>query len=302
MKLPCRLAAASLVLLAVTHPVQAQVDSREGIALQNEILDLRNQVQQLQQSQGGNPQGTYQPPPVSGDQPSPYPTTPGSNDMTAQLVVRVGSLEEQVRELQGKVDDLTNQLQRQNDQLTKQIGDLQFKLGQGAAPGESPPSGAVPSGDEPQGDIPALAPHHTAQEHAAVAPPPPPPHRTAENAIREGNAALARRDYTAAAASAREVIAGHGVRSTDAQFLLARAEAGQHQFREAAADYYLAYNRAPKSGSAPVALLGVANALIDMNDKGDACQALAKLGAEFPSASGSVHAAAASARKRAACH
>jgi TolA-binding protein len=298
MKLPYRLAAASLLLLAATHGSRAQMESREGIALQNEILELRNQVQQLQQYQGGVPQGGYQapPPPVSGDQQSPYPTAPGSTDVTAQLVVRVGNLEEQVRDLQGKVDDLTNQLQRQNDQLTKQIGDLQFKLGQGAAPNTP-----APSGDETLGDIPAPAPHHTEPERAPP-PPPPPPRRTAENALREGNAALARRDYAAAAAAAREVIASHGVRSTDAQFLLARAESGQHQFREAAADYYLAYNRAPKSGSAPVALLGVANALIDMNDKGDACQALAKLGAEFPSASGSVRGAAASARKRAGCH
>jgi TolA-binding protein len=296
MKLPYSLAAASLILFAATAGAYAQMESREGIALQNEILELRNQVQQLQQSQGGVPQGGYQAPPLpSGDQPSSYTATPGSSDVAAQLVVRVGSLEEQVRELQGKVDDLTNQLQRQNDQLTKQIGDMQFKLGQGAAP-----AATAPSGDELPGDIPPPAPHHTEQEHAAA--PPPPSHRTPENALREGNAALARRDYTAAAAAAREVIAGHGVRGTDAQFLLARAEAGQHQFREAAADYYLAYNRAPKSGSAPVALLGVANALIDMNDKGDACQALAKLSAEFPGSGGSVRTAAASARKRASCH
>jgi TolA-binding protein len=289
--------AAVLVLLA--GPAAAQMDSRESIALQNQILELRAQIQQMQQSQGGGyPQGGYQPAPS----PSPDQSVGGAvinSDTAAQLVVRVGALEEQVRELQGKVDDLTNQLQRQNEQLTKQIGDLQFKLGQGG-PAAAPADNAGQLGDVgPVPDVPPPAPHTTKPEMPAPAPP---PHRTAEAALHAGDAALARRDYPAAAAAAREVIASHGVRSNDAQFLLARAEAGQHQYREAAADYYIAYNHSPKASSAPVALLGVANSLIDMNDKGDACQALAKLTAEFPSASGGIHAATVSARKRAACH
>jgi TolA-binding protein len=300
MKLPFIIA---VLLLAAAGSARAQMDSREGIALQNEILDLRAQLQQLQQSQGqgGGVQGGYQPslPPPSPDQNSPYAApNPGASvnsDTAAQLVVRVGSLEDQVRELQGKVDDLTNQLQRQNDALTKQIGDLQFKLGQGGAPA----GGGGQSGDLLTPDAPEAAPRPAPQEKPAA---PPPPRRTAENALREGNAALARRDYAAAAADAREVLDSHGARSTDAQFLLARAETGLHQYRDAAASYYLAYNREPKASGAPVALLGVANALIEMNDKADACQALAKLGAEFPKMSPTLHAAQASARKRAGCH
>jgi TolA-binding protein len=298
--------AIAILVLAAAGSARAQMDSREGIALQNQILDLRAQLQQLQQSQGqgGAAPGGYPSslPPPSPDQNSPYgapPPAAGVNsDTAAQLVVRVGNLEDQVRELQGKVDDLTNQLQRQNDALTKQIGDLQFKLGQGAPPASGNNN---PPGDLLTPDAPEPAPHETQAERPA-APPPPAPHRTAENALREGNAALARRDYAAAAAAAHEVLASHSVRSTDAQFLLARAESGEHKYREAAADYYLAYNREPKASGAPVALLGVANALIDMNDKSDACQALAKLGAEFPKTSANVHAAELSARKRAACH
>jgi len=290
---------AATVFLAAAGSARAQMDSREGIALQNEILELRAQVQQLQQAQGQGGSAPYQPgPPLSSDQNSPYgapaPAAGVNSDTAAQLVVRVGNLEDQVRELQGKVDDLTNQLQRQNDALTKQIGDLQFKLSQGSAP-----ASAAPSGDGLPAEVPEPAPHMTSAEKPAVAPP---PHRTAENALREGNAALARRDYAAAAAAAREVLDGHGVRSTDAQFLLARAQTGLHQYRDAAASYYLAYNREPKASGAPVALLGVANALIDMNDKADACQALAKLGAEFPKMSSNLRAAEASARKRASCH
>ena len=183
------------------------------------------------------------------------------------------------------MDDLTNQLQRQHDDLSKQISDLAFKLGQG---GSQPAS----SGDAGLGDA--------AQPQAAPPPRPaaPPVRRTPELALREGNAALVRRDYGAAEAAAREVLASRSARGTDAQLLLARAEGGQHEFKAAAADYYQAYNRAPKSASAPVALLGVSYSLIGLNDTRDACEALAKLSVEFP---GAARASVAGARKRAGC-
>jgi TolA-binding protein len=279
----CSVASSALCLPGrIAH---AQMDSREAIDLQNQVAELRQELQMMQQAQqSGNqaPQPYAAPPPTTyGSQPAPGP---GGNDTAADLLVRVSALEEQVRTLQGRVDDLTNQLQRQHDELAKQIGDMQFKLGQGGPPpgGDTGAPAGPPPVPQPQPNIPA--------------------HRTAEIALREGNTALARRDYAAAAAAAREVLAsGHGPRLTDAQFLLARAEGAQGQFKDSAADYYKAYSRAPKSPTAQVALLGVANALLALNDKTDACQALAKLSAEFPQAPATVKQNAAAARRRASC-
>ncbi len=262
-------------------PAHAQVETREGIALQNQIAELRQELQIVQQNQQGGGQGSsgFAPPP---GQSAPQYQSAGEGDSVAQLLVRVSALEEQNRTLQGRVDDLTNQVQRNHDDLAKQIGDLAFKLGQAPAGGGAPAS-------EPAQDISPQA--------AAVAAPRP-VHRTPELALREGNAALARRDYPAAEAAAREALAGHSPRAIDAQFLLARAEAGQHDYKQAAADFYQAYNHAPRSPTAPVALLGVANTLIALNDGRDACQALAKLSVEFP---GAQKAGVAGARKRASC-
>ena len=293
-----------LGLAAAPLPAAAQIDSREGIALQNQILELRQQIQQLnsgaQQSPAPQQEPQYAPP--GGGQ-------PGQNgDTVAQLVVRTAALEEQMRQLQGRVDDISNQLQRQNDALTKQIGDLAFKLGQGGAAG-APSGAAAPDADGTQLVSPgegSIQPPPLSAGAGRNAPPQaikPPMKRPPEIALREGNAALARRDYAAAAAAAQEVIAsGKSVRGTDAQLLLARAESGQHNYRQSAADFYDAYNRAPRSGQAPVALLGVASSLLALNDGKDACQALAKLGAEFPNPPPGVKARAASARKQAACH
>lgn len=274
-----------LAVVAIGSGARAQVDSREGIALQNQIAELRQEIQQMQQaSQGAGPAPQ---PYASPQQYAPQgPDNGGGGDTAASLLVRVSALEEQNRQLQGRVDDLTNQLQRQHDELAKQIGDLSFKLGQGGSP-------------EPAGQ-PSLAPPSPQPGPAQQAAPPAPARRTPEMALRAGNTALTRHDYAAAAAAAREALGGRGATAISAQFLLARAEGGQRDYKSAAADYYQAYNHAPRAGTAPVALLGVANSLIALNDRADACQALAKLQAEFPGAA-SVKAGAASARKRAAC-
>ncbi len=123
-----------------------------------------------------------------------------------------------------------------------------------------------------------------------------------EQSLRQGNAALARRDYPAAEAAARDVLAlGAGPRAGDARFLLANSLAGQHQYKEAAASYFAIYKASPKSPRGAEGLLGVANSLIGMNDNKDACQAVAKFTVEFPHADAPLKQRAASARKRAAC-
>lgn len=288
----------AIMAFGVPRASQAQMESREAIDLQNQIAELRQELQMMQQAQqnGNQAPPSYAPQPEAQPYASQMPpgAGQGGGETAAELLVRVSALEEQMRTLQGKVDDLTNQLQRQHDELAKQIGDLAFRTGQGGA-GQA----AAPQGD-PGAPPDAGAP--PPQQQAAPAPPAAQPHRTPEMVLREGNAALARKDYAAAAAAAREVLTnGHGPRLTDAQFLLARAEGGQGQYRESAADYYKAYSRAPKSPTAQVALLGVANSLIAMNDGKDACEALAKLTVEFPKAPAGVKANAAGARRRAGC-
>jgi TolA-binding protein len=289
------LAVCLAALAGVALPVvaaHAQMDSREAIDLQNQIAELRQELQMMQQAQqtGNQAPPSYAPQPVA-----PYSAQGGApaagSDVAAELVVRVSALEEQVRDLQGKVDDLTNQLQHQHDDLAKQIGDLEFKLGQGGTPPGAAEPGISPDQVQPP---PATA--------APPAAPPAPAHRTAEMILHEGNAALARGDYAAAASSAREVLANaHGPRLTDAQFLLARAEGAQGQYKESAADFYKAYQRAPKSPTGQVALLGVANALLGMRDTKDACEALAKLTVEYPHASAGVKENVAATRRRAGC-
>ena len=120
--------------------------------------------------------------------------------------------------------------------------------------------------------------------------------------MQQGTAALARRDYPAAEAAAREVLANRtSPRAYDAQFLLAQAQFGQRQYSQAALSYDDTYNRARKGAHAEDALLGLANSLTNLGDKTSACQALSKLHVEFPTVRADLREPVAAARQRAGC-
>jgi TolA-binding protein len=269
-----------LVLLASTMPAVAQVESREGIALQNQILELRRQMQALQDqaNRGGGS-------PTNLGRAYPQPSTGGS-DLVAQLLSRVDALEEQVRQLRGRVDETQNEVQRQGADLGKRIDDMAF---QAQSPRGGPPAPTV-SPQPPSSLGAAAAPSALAR-------------RTPELVMQEGNAALARRDYPAAEQAAREVLTSNRTspRAYDAQFLLAQALIGQHQYSQAAIAYDDTYNRSRKGAHAPDALLGLANSLIAINEKKAACDTLAKLHGEYPSPRPDIRDAMAASSQRAAC-
>jgi TolA-binding protein len=282
------------LLLTAGVAARAQIDSREGIALQNQILELRHELQVMQsQGGGGAPVTRSAPVVVSG----------GSSELTAQLLSRVDALEEQVRQLRGRVDELANQQQTQAADLAKQIGDLSFQMQQGGgrAPGAASPPLAPPMPSPPSGGIGAVPPLA-----ASGGPPPPTPvtmRRTPELAIQEGNAALARRDYATAEAAAREVLSTNRTspRAYDAQYLLGEALQGKRDYSQAAIAYDDAYRSAPKGVHSQDALLGLADSLASINEKMAACDTLNQFRAQFPQPRPDLIAPVASARQRAGC-
>lgn len=250
------------VLAASSSVAHAQdVSSREGLALQNQIMALQQQLSQIQAS-GGN----------SGALPAPSATAGsssavGGGDLTAQLLERVNMLEQQQREMRGEIDQLTNDLQKQTATLSKQISDAQFAAqnGGGAAAASVAPAAAAASGADESGS-------------AAAKP------TTPDALLAAGKAALQKRDYATAHENAEAALKNaKGSFKVDAQFLMAQSLAGEKQYRQSAVAYYDAYRQSPKSARAPDALLGVTASLLAMGDKKAACQALEKLKTEFPS-------------------
>ena len=279
---------AGLLLAAPITPAQAQVDSREGIALQNEIYQLRQELKSLesQTARGGGSgyqQPAYAPPPQA-----------AGNDLVAQLLTRVDALEDQVRQLRGRIDETQNQLQRQNDDLGKRIDDLAFQINpRGTQPGIPPTVGGQETAPTTLAPPPGTRP---------VAPRPSGP-RTPERALQEGNAALAHHDYAAAEAAAREVLANRtSPRAYDAQYLLAQALAGQRQYPQAAVAYDDVFNRAKTGSHAQDARLGLASSLAAINEKKAACDVLNRMPAEFVRLRPDISAGMAATSRKAACH
>ena len=117
-------------------------------------MELRRQVQALQDqsARGGSP--TYlgrgaSPPQASGD-------------LVAQLLARVDTLEDQVRQLRGRIDETSNQVQRQGADLGKRIDDMAFQTQgpQGNPQGGGPNPAARSS--QPSADPAAKFPRGTA--------------------------------------------------------------------------------------------------------------------------------------------
>jgi TolA-binding protein len=280
-----RAALLALSLLAPL-PAAAQMDSREGLALQNQILELRRDLDAVRRGGGGG----FAPAPM------PSPSRGGGGvpqEIAQQLLARVGELEEQVRQLRGQLDVAQNANRRLTEDVEKLRGDMDFRLQQLEGGG-----GRAAPARPPQGPAAAQAPAPAPQ---AVAPSSPGP-RPAERAIADGQAALGRQDYNAAESAAREVLQGRpGPRVQDANLLLGEALLGKRQFQNAALAFNDAYNANRRSARAPEALLGLANAFQGFGARREACDTLDQLQSEYPRLAGGLAQQVTYSRRRAQC-
>ena len=282
-RFPLRAALLALPLFAPL-PAAAQMDSREGIALQNQILELRRDLDAIRRGGGGVAAA-----------PIPSPSRGGGGlpqELAQQLLARVGELEEQVRRMRGQLDVAENANRRLAEDVEKLRGDMDFRMQQLEGGGRTAPA------RPPQGPAAAQAP--APQQPPAAAPQPGP--RTAERAIADGQAALGRQDYPAAEAAAREVLQGRpGPRVQDANLLLGDALLGRRQFQNAALAFNDAYNVNRRSSRAPEALLGLANSFQGFGARREACDTLDQLRSEYTQISGALAQRVADSRRRAQC-
>ena len=278
--------------VAAVRPAAAQAESREGIYLQNQILQLRQDLEGLRRS-GGGPSGLAAPVPRGGGGQAP------SNELLNQLLERVSGLEDEVRRMRGRVDESEFRTRQLGQTVEKLQGDVDFRFGQleNTSRGNRPRGGGDSAAVAEPPPTPAPAPRPAPARPAAEAAP-----RTPERALSEGQAALNRRDYGAAEAAAREVLAArNSPRAADAQLLLADALAGKKDNAAAALAYNDAYTRGRSGPRAPDALLGLANAFTNLGHKREACDTLDDLRGNFPNLRAPQSDRAADARRRAGC-
>jgi len=262
--------------LALATPAHAQVESREGIALQNQMLDLRRELDALRRG------GAVAAPSA------PSRGSAASGDLVQQLLGRVQELEEENRRLRGRLDVADNNDRQMRAEMEKLRGDLDFRL-QALEKGAGRPAAPRP----PQPGPAAQTQPAPASPAASSAP------RTVERAIADGEAALAQRDFTAAEAAAREAIR---IRTGQrALVLLGDALMGKRDFQNAALAYDEAYSRNRQGPRAPEAMIGLANAFQGFGARREACETLDNLRSNFPTLSGPQAERATDSRRRAQC-
>jgi TolA-binding protein len=264
--------------LALAIPAEAQVESREGIALQNQLLDLRREVDALRRGGGSMPAPS-----------TPSRASAASGDLVQQLLGRVQELEEEIRRQRGQLDVAENNDRQLRAEVEKLRGDLDFRLqtlekGAGRSAATRPPQPG-PAAQAQPAPAPARAPSG--------------PPRTADQAISDGEAALARRDFVAAEAAAREAIR---IRTGQrALLLLGDALMGKRDFQNAALAYDESFNRHRQGPRAPDALIGLANAFQGFGARREACETLDNLRSRFPNLAAPQAQRAADSRRRAQC-
>ncbi len=238
---------------------QPLIQSQEGIALQNEILQLQQQVQSLQSQGGGNGAsslGGTTPPAPSGNQ--------GSNALIPTLLTQVQQLQAQVQTLNGEVSDLQHQQQTQNDQTQKEIGDLKFQMTNGASAAPGGQGAAIPP----------------ASPGASQAPAPDDPKATLQAAI----SAYEKHDYATAEKLAQGIVTHHrsAPQAYRAQYLVAQSYAAKGDSSSAAVAYYNTYNMNKSGTYAPRSMLGLASSLAAIGQNQEACETLASLNSQYP--------------------
>lgn len=295
------------LLAAPLASAQPLVQSQEGIALQNEIDQLQQQVQQLQS--GGNNGGSAlggsapPPPPVSQDSSG----APVAGGVVASLLTQVQQLQSQVQALNGKVDELQNEVDTQNAQTQKQIGDLNFRVTGSATPGAAPPPGTTPAATpdqsqpgQPQALTPAPSPPPT-----QAAPPAPAPVSSADPKTQLHNAVAAygAKNYAASAALAASLVKNNpqAPEAYRAQYLVAQSYAASGRSQDAAIAFDNTYNMNRAGAYAPQSLLGLASSLQAIGANDEACSTLASLNSQFPTPPDGLQPRIEAVSKRAGC-
>ena len=122
---------ATPLVFADAAPARAQAESREGIYLQNQILQLRQELDQVRR--GG---AAVVPVPRGGNAGAPQ------GELVGALLERVSTLEDETRRLRGRLEQAEFQNRTQAQQLEKLQGDIDYRLQQleGTGGGEVAPA------------------------------------------------------------------------------------------------------------------------------------------------------------------
>ena len=291
--------------LAATLAVPA-IAQQDIQPLLNRIDRLERDVNLLQRQvyRGTTPGGT------------PMPVSPPDAASPLSTEVRIGQLEEQMRTLNGQLEENNNaleQLKRRLDTLASDIDQRFSTVGGGAAPagaGAAAATGSAgariaasppPAPPPPEGGTPGTANTSgvlgTLRSGGDAAPPTQQavapaelPSGTPQEQYNFAFGLLRRADYPAAEQALKSFVQRNpgDTLAGNAQYWLGETYYVRKDYENAATAFALGYQKYPKSGKAADNLLKLGMSLGSLGKKQEACSAFARLDRDFPAAPANV--------------
>jgi tol-pal system protein YbgF len=312
-----------------------------ALAQQPDVRALMERMDRLQRDMDvmqrnlarGTVGGTSAVPSVSQPAPPP-PAGVASSAFVEQTETRVSRLEEQIRDLTGKLEEANFRAAQIQQRLDKLVGDIDFRLGQlergGAAPAQSgeAPAQAAPTASNVQAPragtnvapgearvllVPGAPPAAPQAAQAGGAPaaaassislPSGPPETQYEFAYGLYQQAVQDRgDFGRAENALRQFIGANGQHrlAGDAQYWLGETYYARRDWTAAAREFAAQFRTYPQNAKAPDSLLRLGQSLGQLNRKDDACGTLAELDRRYPNSSQTIKIAATRERQRLQC-
>ncbi len=325
MPLPCRLGrgrvwpwigAVALLLLLAPLPGLAQSGDLKVLLDRIERLERDIKTLNISSARGGGPTtvGATTPPPSTGSAGGPA---------FARLEVRLTSLEEELRALTGREEELAHQVDQINRRLDKLVGDVDFRLsaieravsappapqssgdtlgaGLPAASGTPPPPSVdrmappAPGGSAEEGVLGTVSERDLSSGRQA----PPPPAQAAPSVLPEGTPKerytfafhlLRQNRFDEAEEAWRAFLQAHGDNplASNARYWLGETHYVRGDFASAAQLFLEGFEKDPNGGKAPDTLLKLGMSLANLEKNREACTAFAKLKADFPEAPAAI--------------
>lgn len=274
----------------------AQSGTPDMRSLSNRLDRIENELSDLQRQ-------TYS----GGGAPSGAPRALDSGAGNADLQSRVLELEDQVRSLNGRLEEANHRAASAERQLElfKADVDLRFQdlAGGGSGGGSGGGMGAVRE-DGDGGSAPAeLSPPPADREAAAGSAPSILPNGTPEAQYDFAIDLMKRGQFDQARQAFQEFLSLHPRHNLagNAQYWLGETYYAQNDFKRAGDAFLTGYTTYASSNKAPDSLLKLGMSLAALGNKDAACTVWGELGSRFPQATPAIVARARSERQKAGC-
>jgi tol-pal system protein YbgF len=298
--------AAILVALTIPGPVLAQSSDLRPLYDRLERLQRDVDVLQRQLARPGAPA------PAGGGSAAPPPGV--SADFIGGIDDRFSAVNEQIRELTGRIEQLTHSIGEVSSRLDKLVTDVDFRLTaleKGAPPAqqssEAAPS-ATQSATPPQGQQRMVLVPGTPSQQAAATPTVTLPQGSpeAQYEFAYGILTQAQReqtDFARAEAAWRAFLAANPNHryAGNAQYWLGETYYARRDYQNAVATFAEGLQKYPRSDKAPDNLLKLGMSLGQLNRKNEACGTLVEIDKRFPNAAAQIKQTAQRERARLGC-